>query len=74
MLKRTKSRERFPIGEWARKAKNKRIEAVEASKSLEKIEQEILSAKETTKILKENKVQLQGEIKELRRKVNHLKG
>lgn len=68
MLKRTKSRERFPIGEWARKAKNKRIEAVEASKSLEKIEQEILSAKETTKILKENNVQLQGEIKELRRK------
>jgi len=44
---------------------------VEASKSLEKIEQEISSAKETTKILKENNVQLQGEIKELRRKVSH---
>lgn len=71
MSKRTRSRERFPIGEWARKVKYKRIEAVEASKSLEKIEQEISSAKETTKILKENNVQLQGQIKKLRRKVSH---
>lgn len=71
MSKRTRSREKFPIGEWARKAKYKRIEAVEASKSLERIEQEISSAKETTKILKENNVQLQGEIKELKRKVSH---
>lgn len=71
MSKRTRSRERFPIGEWARKVKSKRIEAVEASKSLEKIEQEISSAKETTKILKENNVQLQGQIKKLRRKVSH---
>ena len=31
MSKCTRSRERFPIGEWARKAKYKRIEAVEAS-------------------------------------------
>ena len=74
MSKRTRSRERFPIGEWARKAKYKRIEAVEASKSLENIEQVISSAKETTKVLKENNVQLQGEIKELRRKVNTSKG
>lgn len=71
MSKRTTSRERFPIGEWARTAKYKHIKAVEASKSLEKIEQEISSAKETTKIIKENNVQLQGEIKELRRKVSH---
>lgn len=71
MSKRRRSRERFPIGEWARKAKYKRIEAVEASKSLARIEQEISSAKETTKVLKENNVQLQGEIKELRRKVSH---
>jgi len=71
MSKRTRSRERFPIREWARKAKYKRIETVEASKSLEKIEQEISSAKETTKILKENNVQLQGQIKKLRRKVSH---
>ena len=34
MSKRTRSRERFPIGEWARKAKYKCIEAVEVSKSL----------------------------------------
>jgi len=53
MSKRTRSRERFPIGEWARKAKYKRSEALEASKSLEKIKQEVSSAKETTKILKE---------------------
>ena len=71
MSKRTRSRERFPIGEWARKAKYKRIEAVEASKSLGKIEQEISSTKETAKILKEKNGQLQGEIKELRRKVSH---
>lgn len=69
MLKCTKSREQFPIGELACKTKNKRIEAVEAS--LQKNKQEILSAKETTKILKENNVQLQGEIKELRTKVSY---
>ena len=69
MLKRTRSRERFPIGEWARKAKYKRLEAVEASKSLENIEREISSRNETTKILKENNAQLQDEIKELRKKV-----
>lgn len=40
MLKRTRSRERFPIGEWAHKAKYKQLEAVEASKSLENIERE----------------------------------
>ena len=44
---------------------------MEASKSLAKIQQEISSAKETTKVLKENNVQVQGEIKELRRKVSH---
>lgn len=71
MSKRTRSRERFAIGEWARKAKYKRVEAVEASKSLENINQEISTAKGTIKILKENNVQLQGEIKELRRKVSH---
>lgn len=71
MSKRTRSRERFPIGEWARKAKYKRVEAVEASKSLENINQEISTAKGTIKILKENNVQLQGEIKELRRKVSY---
>ena len=71
MSKRTKSRERFSIGEWARKAKYKRVEAVEASKSLENINQEISTAKGTIKILKENNVQLQGEIKELRRKVSY---
>ena len=71
MSKRTRSRERFPIGEWARTAKYKRVEAVEASKSLENINQEISTAKGTIKILKENNVQLQGEIKELRRKVSH---
>ena len=70
MSKRTRSRERFPIGERARKGKYKSIKAVEASKSLGKIEQEISSTKETTKILKEKNVQLQGEIKELRIKVN----
>lgn len=69
MLKCTKSREQFPIGEWACKAKNKHIEAVEASRHLQKNKQEIWSAKEITKILKENNVQLQGEIKELRTKV-----
>ena len=66
-----RSRERFPVGEWARKANYKRIEAVEASKSLENINQEISTAKGTIKILKENNVQLQGEIKELRRKESH---
>ena len=71
MSKCTRSRQRFPIGEWAHKAKNKRVEAVEASKSLENINQEISTAKGTIKILKENNVQLQGEIKELRRKVSH---
>ena len=71
MSKRTRSRERFPIGEWARKAKYKRVEVVEASKSLENINQEISTAKGTIKILKENTVQLQGEIKELRKKVSH---
>ena len=71
MSKRTRSRERFPIGEWGRKAKYKRVEAVEVSKSLENINQEISTAKGTIKILKENNVQLQGEIKELRRKVSH---
>lgn len=71
MSKRTRSRERFPIGEWARKAKYKRVKAVEASKSLENINQEISTAKGTIKIQKENNVQLQGEIKELRRKVSH---
>ena len=44
---------------------------MEASKSLGKIEQEISSTKETAKILKEKNGQLQGEIKELRRKVGH---
>ena len=62
-----------PIGEWARKAKYKRIEAVEARKSLENIEREISSSKEATKILKEKNVQLQGEIKELGRKVSYLR-
>ena len=71
MSKRTRSRERFPIGESVRKAKYKCVEAVEASKSLENINQEISTAKGTIKILKENNVQLQGEIKELRRKVSH---
>ena len=71
MSKRMRSRERFSIGECARKAKHKHIEAVEASQSLEKIEQEISSAKETTVILKEKNAQLQGEIKELRRKVSY---
>ena len=71
MSKRTRSRERFPIGEWACKAKYKRIEAAEGSKSLAKIEQEISSTKETAKILKEKNVQLQGEINELRRKVSN---
>ena len=71
MSKRTRSRERFPIGEWAREAKYKRVETVEVSKSLENINQEISTAKGTIKILKENNVQLQGEIKELRRKVSY---
>lgn len=71
MSKRTRSQERFPIAEWARKAKHERVEAVEASKSLENINQEISTAKGTIKIQKENNVQLQGEIKELRKKVSH---
>ena len=71
MSKRTRSRERFPIGEWARKAKYKRVKAVEVSKSLENINQEISTAKGTIKIQKENNAQLQGEIKELRKKVSH---
>ena len=45
MLKRTKSREQFLIEEWACKAKSKHIEAVEASRRLQKNKQEILSAK-----------------------------
>ena len=44
---------------------------MEASKSLQNIHQEISTAKGTIKILKESNVQLQGEIKELRRKVSH---
>lgn len=59
------------MGEWARKAKYKRVEAVEVSKSLENINQEISTAKGTIKIQKENNAQLQGEIKELRKKVSH---
>ena len=71
MSKRTRSRERFPIGEWACEAKYKRVETVEVSKSLENINQEISTAKGTIKIQKENNAQLQGEIKELRKKVSH---
>lgn len=71
MSKRTRSRERFPIGEWAREAKYKRVETVEVSKSLENINQEISTAKGTIQIQKENNAQLQGEIKELRKKVSH---
>ena len=67
MPKRTRSRERFPIGEWARRAKSKRLEVVEASKSLQQVEQQIAGATETIRILKDNNAQLQVEINELRR-------
>lgn len=71
MPKRTRSRERFPIGEWARRAKSKRLEVVEASKSLRQVEQQIAGATETIRILKDNNAQLQVEINELRRKVGN---
>lgn len=44
---------------------------MEVSKGLENINQEISTAKGTIKIQKENNAQLQGEIKELRKKVSH---
>ena len=71
MRKRTRSRERFPIGEWARRAKSKRLEVVEASKSLQQVEQQIAGATETIRILKDKNAQLQVEINELRRKVSN---
>ena len=69
MPKRTRSRERFPIGEWAHSVKCKCLEAVEASRSLEHIQQQITGVKETTRILKENNAQLHDEVNELKRKV-----
>lgn len=71
MSKRTRYKERFPIGEWTHKVKLKHVEAMEVSKSLQNINQEISNAKETIKVLKENNINLQGEIKELRKKVSH---
>ncbi|KAJ7391279.1 hypothetical protein OS493_019411 [Desmophyllum pertusum] len=68
MPKRTRSRERFPIGEWAHSVKCKCLEAVEASRSLEHIQQQITGVKETTRILKENNAQLHDEVNELKRK------
>jgi len=44
---------------------------VEASKSLQQVEQQIAGATETIRILKDNNAQLQVEINEFRRKVSN---